>query len=103
MKRKVKTMIITIFGCRPYEFKDEATNRDVSGMSLFYAAKTNDTSVKGQISGKLNIRRDSPVYYELFNHDYTEPLQADAIFDLNPSTGKAVLSDFRLLSGAYAM
>jgi hypothetical protein len=88
-------MLITMVGCRPYDFTDEASGRNVKGLSVFYTSPNpQDTNLKGQNIGKLSLQATSPLYHELSNLDYSVPIDAEVLFDMNPSNGKAVLVDF---------
>ena len=93
-RRTKKAMMITIVGCRPYDFVDETTKRQVSGLSAYYTAEGAATDgVKGQIAAKLSVKVDSDLYRRLLNANYSEPFLAETHFDMVPGSNRAVLND----------
>lgn len=87
-----------ITGMREYDFKDESTGRQVSGMSVYYQeplSSNNGQAAAGYASGKLSIMKGSPLYQRMLGADYSKPFTVDVIFDIVPGNRRPVLADIR--------
>ena len=89
-------MRITVVGCRPYDFKDDQTGRQVAGLSVYYTAPdAGDSTLHGEIAAKLSVKLGTELYDRMLSADYSEPFLAETVFDMNPGSKKAVLSDIQ--------
>lgn len=86
----------TITGMREYNFKDEVTGREVSGMSVYYKEplETKDGFyAAGFTIGKLSVKPGTKLYEKMLNADYSEPFEAEVTFDILPGSKKPALAN----------
>ena len=85
-----------ITGIREYDFEDEKTGREVSGLSVYYVNELfseNGLVAKGYTCGKISVKKGTPLYKKMLNADYSKVLEAEFKFDFDPQRNKPVLLD----------